>query len=79
MLWNTNQKGLYHSTPYYRLDVCGKDIQRIAFDEWKVNVDGNETLRTIEAITIEYLGQAGVDEDLHRLAEHLVRLRRKKL
>ncbi len=79
MLRMTNQKSPYQSTPYYRLNVSGKDIQGIAFDEWKVTGDGNETLRTIEAITEGYLGQAGVDEHLHKLAEHLVRLRRKKL
>ena len=77
MLQITNEKGLYRDTLYCRLDVHNKDIQRIASDEEKVDGNGKETLRMIEAVTKEYLAQADVDEELHKLAGHLVRLLRK--
>lgn len=77
MLQITNEKGPNQDTRYCRLDVRNKDIQRIASDEEKVDGNGKETLRIIEAVAKEYLAQADVDEELHKLAGHLVRLRRK--
>ena len=40
--------------------------------------NGKETLKMIEAVTKEYLAQVDVDEELHKLAGHLIRLRRKR-
>ena len=80
MLRMTDENGPYRDTIYYRLDVRSMDIQRIAADEEKVDGNGKETLRIIEAVTQDYLAQADVDEELqelHKLAGHLVRLRRK--
>ena len=78
MLQITDKKGPYQDTLYCRLDVRSKDIQRIASEDEKVDGNGKETLRMIEAVTKEYLAQADVDEELHKLAGHLVRLRRKR-
>lgn len=79
MLQITDEKGPYRDTLYCRLNVCSKDIQRIASADERVDGNGKETLRMIEAVTKEYLAQADVDEELHKLAVHLVRLRRKRL
>ena len=78
MLQITDEKGPCQDTLYCRLDVRSKDIQRIASADEKVDGNRKETLRMIEAVTKEYLAQADVDEELHKLAGHLVRLRRKR-
>ena len=78
MLRMTDEKGAYRDNLYHRLDARSKDIQRIAPDDEMVDGNGKETLGMIEAVTKEYLAQADVDEELHKLAGHLVRLRRKR-
>lgn len=78
MLQITDEKRLYRDTLYHRLDVRSKDIQRIAPDDEKVDGNGKGTLRMTEAVTKQYLAQADEDEELHKLASHLVRLRRKR-
>ena len=60
MLRITNEKGPYRDTLYCRLDVRTKEIQRIASDDEKVDGNGKETLRMIEAVTKEYLAQVDV-------------------
>ena len=64
----TDKKGPYRDTLYCRLDVRSQDIRRIASDDEKVDGNGKEMLRMIEAVTKEYLEQANVDEELHKLA-----------
>ena len=79
MLQLTNEKGPYRNTLYLRLDVRNKYIWGIAPDDEKADGNGKKRLAMIEAVTDNYLAQAGVDEALHKLAGHLVRLRRKRL
>ena len=78
MLQLTDEKGPYRDTLYHRLDVRSEDIWGIAPDDEKVDGNGKKTLEMIEAVTKKYLAQANVDEELHKLAGHLVRLRRKR-
>ena len=78
MLQITNEKGPYRDTVYHRLDVRSKDIWGIDPDEKEVGGNGEKTLKMIEAVTEKYLAQANVDEELHKLAGHLVRLRCKR-
>ena len=78
MLQLTDENGSYRDTLYHRLDVRSEDIWGIAPDDEKVDGNGIKTLAMIEAVTGKYLAQAGVDEELHKLAGYLVRLRRKR-
>ena len=79
MLRMTDEKGSYRDTLYHRFDVRSEDIQGIAPEDEKVDGNGKKTLAMIEAVTKDYLAQADVEEELHKLAGHLVRLRRKRL